>query len=317
MTTEPREPAMPFARLPDRTTLTVTGDTAEHFLQNLITADLDTLGPGEMRPAALLTPQGKILFDFLIGRVGSGFRLDCAIAAAGDLKKRLALYRLRSKIAIELDEKPVLVLWDVPDRFEETLHNMMIDRRFSGSQVWRVYGKAPAGVLAGVEEASHTAFRALRIQVGVAEAGTDFPGSDVFPHDVLYDQNGGVSFKKGCFVGQEVVSRMQHRGTARRRLMLLSARSHLTTGSQILAGEGEGARPVGTVLAADGRNGFGFLRIDRLADALVADKRLSADGVPLDASIPPWAGFALPEATSPGSGSHVEDTLEPVAGRAS
>ena len=289
---------MPFAHLPDRTIFTVTGEAAEDFLQTLITADLGKLGDGEMRPSALLTPQGKILFDFLIGRIPGGFRLDCAKAAAADLTKRLILYRLRTKVVIEPVDKPVLALWDVAGPSGDLPHNMMIDRRFADTQVWRVYGKAPAGALAGIEEASREAFRALRIQSGIAEAETDFPGSDVFPHDVLYDQNGGVSFKKGCFVGQEVVSRMQHRGTARRRLMLLSAQNHLTPGASILAGEGETARSIGTVLAATGRDGFGFLRIDRLADALAAGRRLSADGVPLDASIPSWAGFALP-ATAP------------------
>ena len=315
---------MPFARLPDRTVLTVTGEAAEPFLQTLITADLGALGPSEVRPAALLTPQGKILFDFLIGRIGTeagiGFRLDCATVAANGLKKRLTLYRLRSKVAIEQDEKPVLALWDVPGPSEALPHNMMIDRRFADTRVWRVYGKPPVGVLAGVEEASQAAFRALRIQTGVAEAETDFAGSDLFPHDVLYDQNGGVSFKKGCFVGQEVVSRMQHRGTARRRLMLFSAKSPPSSGAPILAGDGEAARPVGTVLAADGRDGFGLVRIDRLADALAAGSRLSADGVPLDVSIPPWAGFSLPEATfaeeGPGSGDPAEDLAqEPAAGR--
>ena len=298
---------MPFARLPDRTLLTVTGDAAEPFLQNLITADLDALGTGEVRPSALLTPQGKILFDFLIGRIGGGFRIDCARAAARDLVKRLTLYRLRSKVAIEADEKPVLALWDIPEPAEASPHNMAIDRRFAETQVRRIYGKPPAGVLSGVEEAPHEAFRALRIQCAVAEAETDFPGSDLFPHDVLYDHNGGVSFRKGCFVGQEVVSRMQHRGTARRRLMLLSAKGHLTTGAPILAGEGETARPIGTVLAADGRNGFGLLRIDRLADALSAGRPLSADGVPLEAAIPDWAGFALPDAAATGTDEPADD----------
>ena len=306
---------MPFAHLPDRTTLTVTGEAAGNFLQTLITADLEALRDGEMRPSALLTPQGKILFDFVIGRIPGGFRLDCAKAASADLTKRLTLYRLRTKVAIEPVDKPVLALWDVAGPFDDAAPNMMIDRRFSNAQVWRIYGRAPAGALAGVEEASCEAFRALRIQAGIAEAETDFPGSDVFPHDVLYDQNGGVSFKKGCFVGQEVVSRMQHRGTARRRLMLLSAQDHLTPGSPILAGEAGTVRTIGTVLAATGRDGFGFLRIDRLAEALAAGARLSADGVPLDASIPPWAGFAL---SAQGSGSRADaedDGADIAAGR--
>ncbi|MEX6508758.1 folate-binding protein YgfZ [Jiella sp. M17.18] len=276
---------MPYALLPDRAVLTVTGETAEPFLQTLITADLDKLGDGEMRPAALLTPQGKILFDFLIGRIGGGFRIDCAASTAGDLKKRLTLYRLRAKVAIEAEETAVHAAWGDG---AATLAGALVDRRFPGGDVVRIYGAAPEGIA----EAGAGDFARLRLRAGIAEAETDFPGSDVFPHDVLLDQNGGVSFKKGCFVGQEVVSRMQHRGTARRRLMLVSGERHLTPGSDVMAGE----RAIGTLLSATGTDGIALLRIDKLADAIAADATLSADGVPVEATIPAWASFTLPAA---------------------
>jgi folate-binding protein YgfZ len=280
---------MPVARLADRALLLVTGEPAEHFLQTLVTADLDGLGEDEMRPSALLTPQGKILFDFLIGRIPGGFRLDVAKAAAEAFAKRLALYRLRTKVAIEPSEDPVHAVWDE----DETVPGALRDRRFQ-DPVWRVYGALPAGI-AGAEAAE---FERQRIRAGVAESDTDYPGSEVFPHDVLLDQNGGVSFKKGCFVGQEVVSRMQHRGTARRRLMLVEADGHLTPGANIEAG----GRTIGTVLSASGCDGFALIRIDRLADALAADATLLADGTAVTAAVPPWAGFALPEPAPAGAG---------------
>ena len=111
------------------------------------------------------------------------------------------------------------------------------------------------------------------------------------------DQNGGVSFKKGCYIGQEVVSRMQHRGTARRRIVLVQADGHLSAGATILAGD----RLIGTVmsaipgLAGDGGDGMALVRIDRLAQAMAADNILSVDGVPVDVTIPAWAGYSLPE----------------------
>ncbi|MEF2546201.1 folate-binding protein [Aurantimonas sp. E1-2-R+4] len=286
---------MPYAQLPERTVLAVTGDDADQFLQTLVTADLDQLGAAEMRPSALLTPQGKILFEFLIGRIDGGYRLDCALAAAAGLTKRLGLYRLRSKVAIEPEATAVFALWGEANA---ALAGSFVDRRFPDGDVARRYGNAPAGI----DAADPADYYALRVAAGIAEAETDYPGADAFPHDVLLDQNGGVSFKKGCFVGQEVVSRMQHRGTARRRLMLLSGERHLTPGANIEAG----GKTVGTVLATTGADGFGFVRIDRLADMLAKGEKLSSDGVPLTATIPPWAGFSLPEPNQAASGTGTE-----------
>lgn len=275
---------MMSARLSDRATLHVTGADAEPFLQNLVTADLDALAPGEARPAALLTPQGKILFDFLLSRIDDGLRLDVAAGARSDLAKRLTLYKLRAKVAISPSDEPVGVFWETG----EAPVGAVADRRFP-TGVFRSYGM-------DVDEGDPAAFEALRLSLGIAEAERDFPGSDVFPHDVLLDQNGGVSFKKGCYVGQEVVSRMQHRGTARRRVMVLRAEGHLTPGANVEAG----GRTIGTVLSAHAGLGIGMVRIDRLVDALAAGASLSADGVPVEAEVPSWAGYALPEAGSGG-----------------
>ena len=278
---------MPSARLPDRSVLLVAGPDAHGFLQNLVTADLDSLAEGEARPAALLTPQGKILFDFLVSRAGGdGLRLDVAAGARGDLAKRLTLYKLRAKVTVSPSDEPVAAFWNEP-----APERALADTRFP-SGVFRLYG--PDAERSGEDAAG---FEALRLAAGIAEAERDFPASDVFPHDVLLDQNGGVSFRKGCFVGQEVVSRMQHRGTARRRIMVLRAEGHLTPGANLEAG-GKG---IGTVLSATGSLGIGMVRIDRLADALRAGETPSADGVPLEAEVPAWAGYRLPDAAEPAS----------------
>ena len=282
---------MSYASLTDRSVLTVTGEDADSFLQNLVTSDLDLLGPGEVRPSALLTPQGKILFDFLVSRIDGGLRLDVADQARGALAKRLALYKLRAKVAVAPSEDAVFAVVDGPPDGD-----FLIDRRFPDEAVRRAYGAVPdAG-----GDIPAAAFDALRIRAGIAEAEKDFPASDVFPHDVLLDQNGGVSFKKGCYVGQEVVSRMQHRGTARRRIVLVQAEGHLSPGATLMAGD----RLIGTVLSAipglagDGGDGMALVRIDRLALALSADVVLSVDGVPVDVTIPAWAGYSLPEVTA-------------------
>src|SRR5690606_27802508 len=193
---------------------------------------LAALAPGEIRPGALLTPQGKILFDFLISRVEDGFRLDCPAEAIEDFRKRLTLYRLRAKIDFSIeDQVPVYVSW-------ESDSGGLIDRRFPETlDVRRHYGPMDA-------TATMADWELLRIRNGVAEGGADFALGTAFPHDVLFDQNGGVGLRKGCFVGQEVVSRMQHRGTARRRVVIVEGTGDLPpAGTEITAG----GRAIGTL----------------------------------------------------------------------
>ncbi|MCC6206090.1 MAG: folate-binding protein, partial [Hyphomicrobiales bacterium] len=105
---------MPIVRLTDRALVTVAGPDAEHLLQNVITTDLDALKAGEMKPGALLTPQGKILFDFLVSRAGEdGLRLDVRADIAADFAKRLTLYKLRAKAEIiKQDQVDVAVAWE-------------------------------------------------------------------------------------------------------------------------------------------------------------------------------------------------------------
>lgn len=288
---------MPFTPLPDRATLHLTGAETEEFLQGLVTADVGAVTADAASPAALLTPQGKVMFEFLLSRLPDGFRLDTPAGLRADLKKRLTLYRLRLKIAIEASDEAVFAVWG-EDGGAAGVRGLT-DRRFPGEPVLRAYGDAPAGV----GEAPAEEFRTLRIASGVAELGSDYPPSEVFPHDVLMDYSGGLSFRKGCFVGQEVVSRMQHRGTARRRLMLVSAAAPLgaagengintenTTSIEIRAGE----KVVGEILSTRDDRGLAIVRIDRLANAAASGEALTAGGVPVALSIPAYAGYTLPE----------------------
>jgi folate-binding protein YgfZ len=137
------------------------------------------------------------------------------------------------------------------------------------------------------------AWRALRIENGVAESGEDYALNDAFPHDVLLDQLGGVGFGKGCYVGQEVVSRMQHRGTARRRVLIVTAAADLPVpGTEIVAA----GRTLGTLGSVSGASGLAILRIDRVKDALDAGVAITADGVPVGVEIPAFASFGFPVA---------------------
>lgn len=278
---------MPMVHLEERTCLTVSGPEAEHFLQNLITTDLAALGTDEVKPGALLTPQGKIMFDFLISRMEpEGFRIDLRSDTADDLVKRLTLYKLRARVEIsKQDQTVVMAGWEIDSCSSENDSIRLHDRRFSeGSHVHRIYGGTGAG------DATLADWTLLRIRNGIAESGTDYALSDAFPHDVLLDQNGGVGLRKGCYVGQEVVSRMHHRGTARRRVMIAGAESDLAEGSEVTAG----GRAIGTLGSARGAEAIAIVRIDRVAAAMEAGEPILAGETPITLSVPDWATYTLP-----------------------
>jgi folate-binding protein YgfZ len=286
---------MPVAHLEDRTLLTVSGDEAEHFLQNLITADLSTLKDGEVRSAALLSPQGKILFDFLVSRTGEGaFRLECRADVADDFMRRLMLYRLRAKVGIAREAAvPVAVIWE-SENLSPDERQGLADSRFGGT-VLRRYDQPLPEADAGAED-----WNSYRIASGIAESGTDYALGDAFPHDVLLDQVGGVGFQKGCYVGQEVVSRMQHRGTARRRVLIVHGEAPLPApGAEITAG----GRAAGTLGSVSGHDGLAIVRIDRVKDALDRGDPIKAGDVPIGLTIPEWAKFTYPQAADTGAGS--------------
>jgi len=285
---------MPVVILDDRALIDVAGPDAEHFLQNVLTTDLDSLPVGVARPGALLTPQGKILFDYLVFRTGDGrLALDCRAAIAADFAKRLTFYRLRAKATIDVKNQPVAVIWrendsspsDSDSRSSETDSTLVRDARFRAINVERAYG-ATVAATGTLED-----WTRLRIENGVAESGVDYELGDAFPHDVLLDQIDGVGFRKGCYIGQEVVSRMQHRGTARRRVLIADGDAALTPGAEITAGE----KPVGRLGSAVGQKALAIARIDRVKAAIDDGTPMLADGVAVRLAIPAWAGFTFPQ----------------------
>jgi tRNA-modifying protein YgfZ len=286
---------MTVAQLIDRAVVAVSGPDAEPLLQSIITTDLDALAERVTRPGALLTPQGKILFDFLIARDGpDAFLIECRSDIADDFIRRLTLYRLRAKVEIvKRDQMVVRVSWggesaasDSDSAPSQTDSRKVRDLRFPNDlAVLRSYGPGTHAAIATGD------WSALRVAYGIAESGADYALGDAFPHDVLLDELGGVGFKKGCYVGQEVVSRMQHRGTARRRVLLVSAGQPLPTPGTEITGNGRAVGALGTVA---GRKGIAILRIDRVKDALDGGVPLFAGSVPVEVSIPPWAKFTFP-----------------------
>ena len=278
---------MPVALLPDRALVTVTGPDAAALLQGVLTCNVETLQDAEARLGALLAPQGKILFDFLISRIPDGFRLDTAIDRAADLAKRLTLYRLRAQVAIAVDPTvAVAAAWAGASPAVET--GTVADTRHVdlGARLYAAEGAFSA-------DAAEADYHSHRVRLAVPEGGRDYAYGDAFPHEAMMDQLGGVDFKKGCYVGQEVVSRMQHRGTARTRILAAHYSGEAPhPGTEINAG----GKVLGTTGSAGENRGLALVRLDRLGDALAAGEMVLAGDRPVTFEKPAYATFALSEA---------------------
>jgi folate-binding protein YgfZ len=274
---------MKAAFLPDRGVVKVSGEEARNFLNGLVTTDLTLLRPGLGRFGALLTPQGKITVDFLVTEApsseGGGFLIDCARALAQGLADKLGFYKLRAKVAVEnlSDNLGVLAAWDGDPAMKPDL--AFADPR-NAALGWRILVPAELaqkiGDLIGADLVDSAAYDAHRIASGIPRGGLDFMYGDAFPHETNMDRLNGVDFDKGCYVGQEVVSRMQHRGTARTRTVRVIVDGPAPEpGAAILAGD----RTLGTMGSTAGHNGLALIRIDRAADALDAGVPLTAGGL--------------------------------------
>jgi tRNA-modifying protein YgfZ len=292
---------MKAALLPDRGVVKVAGDDARKLLNGLLTADLGRVTPASAGFAALLTPQGKIIVDCIIAEVapedGAGLFLDCPRALAPNLVERLNFYKLRAKVIVEdLSEMlGVLAAWDGQGSTDCGLVYRDPRPAELGLRIMLPpHLAAQAAADLGAELVDAGAYEAHRLALGIPRGGLDFIYSDAFPHEADMDQLGGVDFDKGCYIGQEVVSRMEHRGTARNRVVPVVYDAFAPeAGVPIMAGE----RQVGTMGSSAAGRGLAMLRLDRVADALAADIALTAGGVTLRPVKPDWARFPWPGET--------------------
>ena len=290
--------AMKAALLPDRGAVKVVGDDARNFLHGLVSADILDLAEGSARFCALLTPQGKIIADFIVAAApdgsGGGFFLDVPRALASTLVGKLNLYKLRSRVVIEdlSDILGVLAAWNGEGR--TTYGLCYADPRLPALGL-RVMlpphlAAAAAGEL-GADLVAADDYEAHRVALGIPQGGVDFNYGDAFPHEADMDQLGGVDFAKGCYVGQEVVSRMEHRGLARTRAVPVRFDGAAPpAGVAVTAGE----RQVGRMGSAAAGYGLALLRLDRVADAMSRGDQLLAGSVPIRPVKPDWAHFDFP-----------------------
>lgn len=287
--------AKPFAcLLPNRAVIAVGGREAGHFLHNLLTANIEGLTPGGGVPAALLTPQGKIILDMLVFNASDEeplFLIDVVKGLADDLIRRLTIYRLRSEVSIDRlpDEVGVAAL-SGPAPAEAEDFYAFADPRDAG------LGHRLIGPLASLRQAlpdggaaDDTGYQAARIALGLPECGKDYLPLAVFPHEVNLDQIGGIDFRKGCYIGQEVVSRMEHRGTARTRTLI----ARLDNGINVAGGTEcrSGEILLGTGGECHGGHGLVVIRLDKLSELVKASAAVTLGGVPVQFSTPHYAKF--------------------------
>ena len=285
-------PTSHIALLPDRGVIAVTGEDARAFLDNLITNDMDLLDGQDAIHAALLTPQGKILFAFFVVKQQDGFLLDTARAGVADLMKRLTLYKLRAKVALNdiSSSRTVVVAWGGPPpavplgaAYEDPRNPQLGHRLIIAPEI--------AQKLAGEDEGV-AAYDRHRIALGVPEAGRDYLLGDTFPHEANFDGQAGVSFTKGCFVGQEVVARMQHKTVVRKRVVRVTGDGPLVESGDVKIGEAN----IGRIGSAAGKEALAMLRLDRAVEARGKGQSLTGDGVAIH--VDPTALDAFAEAVA-------------------
>src|SRR5689334_15431005 len=291
---------MQAALLPDRGVVKVVGDDARKFLNGLITADLAKVTPAQAAFAALLTPQGKIMVDMIVVEApaedGGGLFLDCPRALVKTLTDRLNFYKLRAKVLVDdlSDALGVLAAWDGSGTTEYGL--CYADPRLPALGLRcmlppHLAAQAAADLGASLRDAR--SYEAHRIALGAPRGGLDFTYNDAFPHEADMDQLNGIDFEKGCYVGQEVVSRVEHRGTARKRVVPVAFEDFAAeAGIPVKAGEID-VGVMGTSVCGSGR-GLAMLRLDRVADALAAGTPLTSGGMALRPVKPAWARFNWP-----------------------
>ncbi|MEM9495490.1 MAG: folate-binding protein [Pseudomonadota bacterium] len=242
---------------PNRSVIRIAGEEYRTFLQGLTTQDVDRLKPDAPIFSCLLTPQGKILFDFFLIETDNAFLIDCDAEVAPTLIKKLTMYKLRAKVEISLEEDLKAVT--APTPIDGQALAAYADPR-DEALGWRaIVANADGGE--NVAETDET-YHSRRIAAGVPEFGADFQSDETFLMDVNYDALNGVSYKKGCFVGQEVTSRMKRKGDPRRRTLLIIADDEaqsLEKGATVTA---DGST-LGALSSANGAKALAVIRLDR------------------------------------------------------
>ncbi len=275
----------------NRGVLLIQGDDAVSFLDRVVTCSVSNLNDRHAGTGALLTPQGKINSDFLIFKDKDTLYLDTHVDQIDNLSKQFRMLKMRARVEIRhADELVVfsLITQSVPS-FPELPNSIVYeDPRFrsqkplGNDKIYRVFlnqsDRRHIETSKFIANKANSHFQTLRILAGVPEIGYDYGSKEVFPTDVNLDIYGGIDYSKGCFIGQEVVSRMRRRGTIRKRTMNIVGDS-LEKNAEIRSNT-----LIGTITSVSGNTGLACIRIDKLND----EKAYTANDRPIEIKLPAW-----------------------------
>ncbi|MDB5473784.1 MAG: folate-binding protein YgfZ [Devosia sp.] len=267
----------------DRAVFRFSGPDAHKLLNDVVTGHVPAQNDGVAAWWALLSPQGKILAEGLAGHAEEAIWVDVHQSVADDFFKRMKMYRLRAQVAID-DLRESHRVGYCAAVAAGIAH---ADQRGVVQLGWRVIAPVAS---AAAWEPDDAPYRAARVEAGIAELGPDYAPLEVFAHDVGMDLLGGIDFVKGCYVGQEVVSRMKHRGTARRRPAIVSGVDG-KPGTPVIA-SGREAGVIGGMV--DG-SAVAIIRLDRVGDV----DAVTVGDRPVRVSVPEWAAYGFGESSEP------------------
>ena len=278
---------MPQCLLPDRAIVAVAGEDAESLLNRLVTKSVLGMRGNDARYAALLSPQGKLLFDFLVYRRPDGFWLDVPAGQAAELARKLTMFKLRAVVTIALEPELAVaaswggVLMEAPGpAFRDPRHDRL------------GYRIVAAPDRLSWMERDTGAYETHRVALGVPRGGVDWPYGDTFVHDANLDLLHGVDFDKGSYVGQEVVSRVHHRNSARKRVVKLHFYGTVPeAGAPLVAGD----TVLGAVTSLAGDEGLAAARIDRLAEAEASKVPVTAGETLVGITLPVVSAVTPPD----------------------
>lgn len=280
-----------FTKLDNRTLLRINGKDAESFLQGLVTCNVENMAAGQLTFGALLSAQGKIQFDFFILNATSSFIIDIDKSMVPDFVTRLNFYKLRADVTIEPMDKRTsgYALWGNKNEIGKIVADGVINLDPRLDQMGaRAYIRRPPE---NAQFKSLDEWHQHRVKLGMPEGGLDFSFGDAFPHEALMDQFNGVDFSKGCYVGQEVVSRIHHRKSARKRLIQVRSEKKLpTTRPEILINN----KNCGVLASTAQNNGLAMIRLDRASMHAKGEKAF-AGTQEVTLKIQSWCNFSWPE----------------------
>lgn len=297
-----------FARLGHRAVLRVDGEDRQSFLQGLISNDIAKAGPGRAMWAAFLTPQGKFLNDLFITETGGAFLIDVEAARAEEFRKKLGLYKLRSRVGITpAGGMAVWAAWGggastalgVPDEAGAAVPfaggMAYVDPRLAAAGLRLMLPEAEGAAAlaaAGLAEDSADAWDGVRMGLGLPDGSRDLPLEKAILLENGFDELGGIDFTKGCYMGQELTSRTKYRGLVRKRLMPVEIDGPAPEpGSPVMLGDAD----AGEMRSSAGKTGLALIRLDAWRKAGGERGAFVCGAARLSPAKPDWAVFPEPE----------------------